>query len=72
MLGVLDYSSHNENTGLGLGYAILTAIFNYTDFGVIMLFCVITWGFPKIRGTFLGVPIIRIVVFGGLCWGPLI
>ena len=30
------------------------------------------WGFPKIRGTFLGVPIIRIIVFGGLYWGPLI
>ena len=29
------------------------------------------WGFPKIRGTFLGVPIIRTVVFGGLYWGPL-
>ena len=26
------------------------------------------WGFPKIRGTFLGVPIIRIIVY----WGPLI
>ena len=23
-------------------------------------------------GTFLGVPIIRTIVFGGLCWGPLI
>ena len=30
------------------------------------------WGFPKIRGTLLGVPIIRIIVFGGLYWGPLI
>ena len=30
------------------------------------------WGFPKIRGTFLGVPIIRIIVFWGLYWGPLI
>ena len=29
-------------------------------------------GFPKIRGTFLGVPIIRIVIFYGLYWGPLI
>ena len=29
------------------------------------------WGFPKIRGTFLGVPIIRIIVFVGLCWDPL-
>ena len=28
------------------------------------------WGFPKIRGTFLGVPIIRILVFRGLYWGP--
>ena len=27
------------------------------------------WGFPKIRGTFLGVPIIRIIVFWGLYWG---
>ena len=26
------------------------------------------WGFPKIRGTILGVPIIRTVVFGGLYW----
>ena len=29
-------------------------------------------GFPKIRGTFLGVPIVRILVFWGLDWGPLI
>ena len=28
------------------------------------------WGFPKIRGTFLGVPIIRTVVYLGLYWGP--
>ena len=27
------------------------------------------WGFPKIRGTFLGVPIIRTMVFWGLYWG---
>ena len=25
-----------------------------------------TWGFPKIRGTLLGFPIIRIIVFAGL------
>ena len=25
---------------------------------------------PKIRGTFLGVPIIRIILFWGLYWGP--
>ena len=30
------------------------------------------WGFPKIMGTFLGVPIIRSIVFWGLYWGPLI
>ena len=28
-------------------------------------------GFPKIRGTLLGVLIIRIIVFWGLYWGPL-
>ena len=28
------------------------------------------WGFPKIRGTLLGVPIIRTIVFWGLYWGP--
>ena len=28
------------------------------------------WGFPKIRGTILGVPITRIIVFSGLHWGP--
>ena len=26
-------------------------------------------GFPKIRDTFLGIPIIRTVVFWGLYWG---
>ena len=26
--------------------------------------------FPRIRDTLLGVPIIRIIVFGGLYWGP--
>ena len=30
------------------------------------------WGFPKIRGTCLGVPIIRIIVYWGLYWGPFI
>ena len=29
-------------------------------------------GFPKIRGTFLGVPIIRTIVYWGLYWGPFI
>ena len=29
-------------------------------------------GFPKIRGTLLGFPIIRTVIFLGLYWGPLI
>ena len=27
------------------------------------------WGFPKIRGTFLGVLILRIIVYWGLYWG---
>ena len=30
------------------------------------------WGFPKIRGTILGVPLLGIVIFWGLSWGPLI
>ena len=30
------------------------------------------WGFPKIRGTRLGVLIMRIIIFGGLYWGPII
>ena len=30
-----------------------------------------TWDFPKIRGTILGVPIIRTIVYWGLYWGPL-
>ena len=29
------------------------------------------WEFPKIGGTFLGVPIIRIIGFLGLYWGSL-
>ena len=29
-----------------------------------------TWGVPKIRGTFLGVPTIRIIIFGDPYWGP--
>ena len=28
------------------------------------------WGFPKIKGTILGIPIIRTIVFRGLYWGP--
>ena len=32
----------------------------------------VKWGFPKIMGTILGVPIIRIIVFWGLYWGSLI
>ena len=27
-------------------------------------------GLPKIRGAFLGCPIIRVIVFEGLHWGP--
>ena len=30
------------------------------------------WGFPKIRGTILGVPRIRTTLFWGLYWGSLI
>ena len=37
-----------------------------------MLWVCITWGFPKIRGTSLGDPIIRTIVFWGVYWGPCI
>ena len=29
------------------------------------------WEFPKIRGTFLSVPILKTIVFGALHWVPL-
>ena len=32
----------------------------------------VIWRFPRIGGTLLGVPLIRIIVFWGLYWGPLI
>ena len=31
-----------------------------------------TWWFPEIRGTILGVPIIRTMIYWGLYWGTLI
>ena len=31
-----------------------------------------TWGFPRIRGTVLEIPIIKMAVLGGLDWGPFI
>ena len=36
------------------------------------IFGIRIWGFPKIRGTFLGVLIIRTIVYWGLYRGPLI
>ena len=33
-------------------------------------FRVLDLGFPKIRGTCLGVPITRTTVFGGVSWDP--
>ena len=41
----------------------------WTHFKAQSPFCMI-WGFPRIRGTILGVPIIRIIIFLGLYWGP--
>ena len=34
--------------------------------------CMCIWGFPEIRCTILGVPIVRTIVFWGLHWGPII
>ena len=30
------------------------------------------WWFPKIKGTFLGVPLIRTIIYWGIYWGTLI
>ena len=38
----------------------------------LLLFGILYMGFPKIRGTFLGLPIIRTIVYWGLYWGTLI
>ena len=43
---------------------------SYNTRGTTLVFYM--WGFPKIRGTILGVLIIRTIVFWGLYWGPLI
>ena len=34
--------------------------------------CLPMWGFPKIRGSFLGILIKGIIVFWRLYWGPLV
>ena len=57
--------------GLCLACA-LTSVFTTTPHAARRLSAKPTWGFPKIRGTILGVPIIRTIVFWGLYWGPLI
>ena len=46
-----------------------TSIYMYTVFRRLdqaVRFGPMIWGFPKIRGTILGVPIIRTIVFWGL------
>ena len=52
-------------SGPGLGSTVANLSFFFLGGGVI-------WEFPKTRGTILGVPIIRIIVFWGLYWGPFI
>ena len=37
---------------------------------VVKILCKVIWGFPTIRGTILGVPIIGTIVYWGLYWGP--
>ena len=44
----------------------------YIDKCIYIYIYISIWGFPKIMGTLLGVPIIRVIVFWGLYWGPLI
>ena len=38
--------------------------------GEYMVYAGLMGGFPKIRGTLFGVPIMSICVFWGLYWGP--
>ena len=52
---------------MGLRFGALQSV----EFRVVIGFRV-DKGFPKMSGTILGVPIIRIVTFWGLYWGPLI
>ena len=61
-------SSHGSGKGM-LRVRALRVIWALAQFKVVGL---LIWEFPKIRGTFLGVPIIRTLVFWGLYWGPLI
>ena len=61
---VLGLSGCKGQGGQGLGFAYTNSLKGVLQ-GAIQVF-------PKIRGTFLGVPIIRTIVFWGLYWGSLI
>ena len=41
-----------------------------SGFGLQVVQQSLTWEFPKIRGTFLGLPIMRTIIYLGLYWGP--
>ena len=49
------------NAGLGFGGVLLMEDILHRP----------VWGFPKIRGTALVIPIIRLTVYWGLYWVPL-
>ena len=50
-----------------LGFRVLG--FRVLGFMALLFVLRLIWGFPKIRGTFLGAPLIRTIVFWRLYWG---
>ena len=51
-------------------YRLSSGCFVLVAGALFMLLSLRRWGFPNIMGTFLGVPIIRIILYWGLYWGP--
>ena len=69
-------SSHEANSGFGANPQVkpleLALGEGTADKQPQVYSTVALWGCPKIRGTLLGVPMIRIIVLWDLYWGPLI
>ena len=61
-----SYWHLNAMTTAGLAHSIVGMVFRL-QFGSFFSRC----GFPKIMGTFWGVPIIRITIYWGPYWGSL-
>ena len=69
--GICYSKANGESGGKAMPKCIET--WGVIEERVCMCVCIYIYGgFLKIRGTILGVSIIRIVVYWGLYWGPLI